>query len=378
MHRSTPLIAVLLSSLAVAGCGKERIDTDFPNGVELPRLDGEVPVETRFTVRDPVAIAVLSSLDAWDAANEKQRAAAAAEVARASGGEVAWDEAFETYEAGDQSHVMALFTHARTGLPMTLVPAGTYGIRGVWRESLGGHYFRVGSYSVRGPVSEPDTHIEFLGGRDDVVAIEIAEPFLVSQVELPAVLPSEPLDAARRADVRGARVSLGAARTGFSWLETTHHVRGLGLDLPTATEWEVAGRGGTLTRFIWGDEELTSRPNPDYPGKAYPSDWDDKNHTWGTPRPTLHVARAAPNAFGLYDVHRNVEEYVLGSGESVSGERPDPPFRTYRVTSGWGSIPEFGEFDAVPYGKLLRSTGGVFMGQEGARPVVRFRLEGRN
>lgn len=63
-------------------------------------------------------------------------------------------------------------------------------------------------------------------------------------------------------------------------------------------EWEYAARAGTVTRYSWGDAPGTSNANCDGCG----SSWDL--------RQTAAVGSFKPNAFGLYDMHDNVWEWV--------------------------------------------------------------------
>ena len=68
--------------------------------------------------------------------------------------------------------------------------------------------------------------------------------------------------------------------------------------LPSEAEWEYAARAGTTTRYSWGDAIGRNRANCDGCG----SRWDNKR-----PAP---VGSFEPNAFGLYDMHGNVWEWV--------------------------------------------------------------------
>ena len=68
--------------------------------------------------------------------------------------------------------------------------------------------------------------------------------------------------------------------------------------LPSESEWEYAARAGTSTRYSWGNEIGRNRANCDGCG----SKWDDKK--------TAPVGSFAANAFGLYDLHGNVWEWV--------------------------------------------------------------------
>ena len=88
------------------------------------------------------------------------------------------------------------------------------------------------------------------------------------------------------------RVSWHDARDFVGWLnkkEGTQAYR-----LPSEAEWEYAARAGT-TRHSWGDAIGHNRANCDGCGGR----WDDK---WPAP--------AGRNAFGLYEMHGNVLEWV--------------------------------------------------------------------
>ena len=68
--------------------------------------------------------------------------------------------------------------------------------------------------------------------------------------------------------------------------------------LPSESEWEYAARAGTETAYSWGDEIGVNRANCDGCG----NEWDNKK--------TSPVGSFEPNAFGLYDMHGNVMEWV--------------------------------------------------------------------
>ncbi|MGH6829608.1 MAG: formylglycine-generating enzyme family protein, partial [Methylocella sp.] len=93
-----------------------------------------------------------------------------------------------------------------------------------------------------------------------------------------------------------------------SWRDATCYAKWLtkkrGLDdkhqyrLPTEAEWEYAARAGTKTRYSWGDDPGKGNANCEGCG----SQWDGKQ--------TARVGSFKPNAFGLYDMHGNVWEWV--------------------------------------------------------------------
>ena len=68
--------------------------------------------------------------------------------------------------------------------------------------------------------------------------------------------------------------------------------------LLSEAEWEYAARAGTETKYTWGNDLKTNRANCYGCG----SQWDDQG--------TAPVGSFAPNAFGLHDVHGNVDEWV--------------------------------------------------------------------
>jgi formylglycine-generating enzyme required for sulfatase activity len=77
---------------------------------------------------------------------------------------------------------------------------------------------------------------------------------------------------------------------------------GVEYGLPTEAEWEYACRAGTTTPWSFGDFADVPRVAHDY---AFWSEGPQGKHD----RPRS-VAQGKPNAFGLYDMHGNVWEYV--------------------------------------------------------------------
>ena len=109
--------------------------------------------------------------------------------------------------------------------------------------------------------------------------------------------------ASREADDRGwgrgsrpvIHVSWEDAKDYVAWLSSE---TGAAYRLLSESEWEYAARAGSTTLFSWGDEVGTNRANCDGCG----SQWDGDR--------MAPVGSFAPNAFGLHDMHGNVQEWV--------------------------------------------------------------------
>jgi formylglycine-generating enzyme required for sulfatase activity len=80
---------------------------------------------------------------------------------------------------------------------------------------------------------------------------------------------------------------------------------GLTYDLPDEEHWEYACRAGTTTSWNFGED-----------------DSDIENHAWVTAQldfTSRPVAQKRPNAFGLFDMHGNLEELCRHSGGGFRG-----------------------------------------------------------
>ena len=111
------------------------------------------------------------------------------------------------------------------------------------------------------------------------------------------------------------------------WLseQTGKHYR-----LPTEAEWEYACRAGTTTAYNTGD--------------TFPeSQWKVQKNTRDKEYVSLQVAQFEPNAWGLHDMHGNVEEwcydyYDATSFRSVRGGSHNTPVRYLRSANRSASV----------------------------------------
>jgi formylglycine-generating enzyme required for sulfatase activity len=107
--------------------------------------------------------------------------------------------------------------------------------------------------------------------------------------------------------------------------------------LPTEAEWEYACRAGSTTSFYYGDD-------PSYTNLAAYA-WYGAYSGGNSAGMTHSVGQKLPNAWGLYDMAGNVEEWCQDwYGPYPGGSATDPQGAesgTYRVLrgGGWGSAP---------------------------------------
>lgn len=92
--------------------------------------------------------------------------------------------------------------------------------------------------------------------------------------------------------------------TNIDWNDAQAYVKwlsektGYEYRLLSEAEWEYAARGGTQTKYFWGNEIGQNNTNCNGSG----SRWSGKK--------ACEVGSFRPNAFGLYDMHGNTSEWV--------------------------------------------------------------------
>ncbi len=154
------------------------------------------------------------------------------------------------------------------------------------------------------------------GDRDEqpVHEVTISQPFYlgkypVTQAQWQAVMennpshftgdPNRPVENVSWNDVQTFIEKLNAKESGKLYR------------LPTEAEWEYASRAGSTTAYSFGDD----------PSQLDEYAWHGDN-AGGTTHP---VGQLKPNAWGLYDMHGNVWEWVQDwAGDYPSGAVTDP------------------------------------------------------
>jgi formylglycine-generating enzyme required for sulfatase activity len=175
----------------------------------------------------------------------------------------------------------------------------------------------------------------FMGGELDeqpVHKVSISKPFYMSATEVTNA-QYEQFDPSHRKlrGIKGLSNEDDEAVVNVSWHEAVAFCKWLSKKekmpyrLPTEAEWEYACRAGTTTRFNTGDDL------PDVYQKS-------QKHKSRPDKVSTRVGVTPPNAWGLYDMHGNVEEWCYDLyGAYEPGEQREPVGRKaglWRVVRG--------------------------------------------
>ena len=124
-----------------------------------------------------------------------------------------------------------------------------------------------------------------------------------------SVCPIVPSSADAAGNLPMRDVSWDEAQLYLKWLSTISHRP---YRLPTEAEWEYAARGGTTTRYWWGDQMKGGNSSCQGCGQPWNAD--------GPPPAGSFIA----NPFGLYDMNGSVWEWVQDCWHSTyKGAPPD-------------------------------------------------------
>jgi formylglycine-generating enzyme required for sulfatase activity len=163
--------------------------------------------------------------------------------------------------------------------------------------------------------------------------VTLAAPFAIGKYEVTVQQWNACADAGACPKVNGSSganapirdVSWDDAQQYLKWLSTS---TGKPYRLPTEAEWEYAARGGTTTRYWWGEQMATGKAN-----------CKDCGQPWSIDGPS-DVGKFAANPYGLFDVNGSVWEWVADCWHNSFKDAPsdghawDQPNCTVRVIRG--------------------------------------------
>lgn len=195
--------------------------------------------------------------------------------------------------------------------------------------------------------------------------VSIGTPFAIGKYEVTNAqwlacmagggCPQVTIDASRPPNTPARDISWEDAQLYLRWLSKQ---TGKSYRLPTEAEWEYAARGGTTTRYWWGEQMMTGKANCKECGDPW------------TPESPASVGSFAPNPFGLSDMNGSVWEWVSdcwhGSyqrapSDGRSWEEPDCRVRVLRG----GSWREGASY--MPSSTRFKYDAGVRQSQNGFR-----------
>ena len=175
---------------------------------------------------------------------------------------------------------------------------------------------------------------------------------------------TRPVEQVSYDNVRGADwPSSGHTAGEGSFMGRLQAKTGLTFDLPTEAQWEYACRAGTTTPLNSGENLEVNSEN--FAGNDYGRHKDNKNYVIEVGNVddtydlsgTDNVGCYHPNAWGLYDMHGNIEEWCLDWWLAVLNE--DAVTDPVGPASGWGRVTRGScYFYALDYSRSASRCGG--------------------
>jgi formylglycine-generating enzyme required for sulfatase activity len=220
----------------------------------------------------------------------------------------------------------------------------------------------AGSFTMGSPTNELGR--EYASGDETQHQVTLTQPFYVGVFEVTqkqwervtGTWPSYFTNASCRASRPVEQVSydmIRGASAGTNWpasnavdaasfMGRLRARTGKAFDLPTESQWEYAGRAGTTTALNSG-KNLTAWaqcPNMDEVGRYGCNGGLRYTQGGDTTVETAKAGTYLPNAWGLYDIHGNVNEWCLDWYDTDPGTVSDPKGESsgsWRVVRGGAS-----------------------------------------
>lgn len=195
-----------------------------------------------------------------------------------------------------------------------------------------------GTFIMGAPESDRDKY----GNEGPPQSISLARPFAVSKFHVTFAEWDACVAVGGCPHVQDSNFGRGSRPAiNMTWPEAKQYVAWLArmtgkpYRLLSEAEWEFAARAGGTTRYTWGDE--IGRGNANCNGCG--SEWDNKG--------TAPVKSFKPNAFGIFDVHGNVfqwledcyEDSLVGIPVNGEARKTETCGRRVRRGGSWTSIP---------------------------------------
>lgn len=195
-----------------------------------------------------------------------------------------------TYTCNGITNTVKEYRHNSTGMEFVLIPGGT---------------FTMGS-------SHGDSD-------EKIVRVVTLSPYLISKTEVTQGIWKKVMGNHPSYFKKGDSYPVEQ----ISWDECQIFCKKTGLQLPSEPQWEYAARGGSTTKYYFGD----------FPDQAGNYSWYGDN----AGRTTHPVAQKFPNAYGIYDMCGNVYEWCQ-NWYSHSYKQSSPTIDPLGPSSGYAHV----------------------------------------